>query len=95
MASVSANIHFEPGTELMFSECEHGTMERSVNIGDQTYGHVTLFITYQQAIEIRDHFANLVDRWSMDIDRGEAVVNGRGEELDTLANLGLCEADFR
>ena len=64
MPRSTSNYHFDPSEEMAFSFCSHATNDRSINIGAQEYGGVSLFINLEQAKRIAEYFAGLVVEWS-------------------------------
>ena len=67
---ISINVHVreEP---LRFSGMDHGADCKSVVIGGDGYPDMTLFLRREHAIQIRDHFAALVEAWERSLDTEE------------------------
>ena len=60
---ISINVHVQEGPPLRFSGMDHGADCKSVVIGGDGYPDVTFFLNREHAIQIRDHFAALVEAW--------------------------------
>ena len=67
---ISIIVHVE-GPPLRFSGMDHGAGCKSVVIGGDGYPDVTLFLRREHAIQIRDHFAVLVEAWERSLDTEE------------------------
>ena len=67
--SITVHVQEEP---LRFSGMDHGDGCKSVVIGGDGYPDVTLFLHREHAIQIRDHFAALVEAWERSLDTEEA-----------------------
>ena len=66
--SINAHVREEP---LRFSGMDHGAGCKSVVIGGLGYPEVTFFMRLEHAIQIRDHFAALVEAWERSLDTEE------------------------
>ena len=64
MPKGSANFHFDEAETIRFSQCVHDANKRSVTIEGDSYGGVSLFINLAQAVQIADHFRDLVREWA-------------------------------
>ena len=69
---ISINVHVQEGPPLRFSGMDHGADCKSVVIAGDGYPDVTFFLNREHAIQIRDHFAALVEAWERSLDTEEA-----------------------
>ena len=67
---ISINVHVQEGPPLRFSGMDHGADCKSVVIGGDGYPDVTFFLNREHAIQIRDHFAALVEAWERSLGSG-------------------------
>ena len=67
---ISINVHVEEGPSLRFSGMDHGADCKSVVIGGDGYPDVTFFLHREHAIQMRDHFAALVEAWERSLGSG-------------------------
>jgi hypothetical protein len=62
MLDISINCHMHDGDVLVFTGIDHGDC-KSVRIAAGGYPHIALFLQRAHAVQIRDHFAALVESW--------------------------------